>query len=74
MTKLSEAQKRVLKWIGKGWHGQPGVGSAVMVNGQRICNVDTMSTLRRMGYVQQDGDGCWRVTDAGRSITQELGL
>ena len=74
IPKLSEAQRRVLKWVGKGWHGQPGSGSAVMVNGARICNVDTMSTLRRLGYVSQDGSGCWHATDAGKTITKELGL
>lgn len=40
MTKLTEAQKRVLKWIGHGWTTEPGSGSAVMVNGMRVCNTN----------------------------------
>lgn len=72
--RLSQAQTRVMKWVGKGWTGQPGSGSAVMVNGQRLCNADTMNSLSRLGYVTQDSCGQWIATDAGRARTLELGL
>ena len=72
--KLSEAQKRVMKWIGKGWSTEPGAGSAVMVNGTRICNVDTMKTLSRMGLASKDELGCWTSTPYGKALTAELGL
>lgn len=74
VTKLSEAQRRVMRCLGHGWEAQPGVGSAVMVNGQRICNIDTMTSLSRAGLVQQDEQRCWKATEAGRSITGRLGL
>lgn len=74
MQKLTGAQKRVLKWIGKGWTAEPGAGSAVMVNGTRICNVDTMSALCRSGLASKDDRGCWSATDSGKTITAQLGL
>lgn len=74
VAKLSEAQRRVMRCLGRGGEAQPGVGSAVMVNGQRICNIDTMTSLARAGLVHQDKQRCWSATDAGRSITGRLGL
>lgn len=74
MQKLTEAQKRVMKWVGHGWSTEPGPGSAVMVNGKRICNVDTMMALRRVGLVTKDALGCWTATADGKTITAHLGL
>ncbi len=74
ITKLSEAQRRVMTWLGKGWEAQPGAGSALMVNGRRICNIDTMTTLARAGMVQRDDKSCWKATEAGRSIAGRLSL
>ncbi|TFI40194.1 hypothetical protein E4O93_24490 [Diaphorobacter sp. DS2] len=65
MLKLTEAQKRVMKWIGKGWRTEPGPGSAVLVNGSRICNTDTMMALQRAGLVSKDDCGCWSATEDG---------
>lgn len=64
---LSEAQKRVMKWLGKGWIAEPG-------NGARICNVDTMMALYRMGLAQKDDRGCWTATASGRTVAEHLGL
>ncbi|CAN7628862.1 hypothetical protein LJR189_004756 [Acidovorax delafieldii] len=74
MKNLTEAQRRVMKWIGKGWCTEPGAGSAVMVNGQRICNVDTMMALYRFGLASKDDSGCWSATESGKAITAQLGL
>lgn len=73
-TKLSPAQSKVMKWLGKGWSGLPGTGSAVMVNGKRICNTDTMMALYRQGLVCQDNDRCWTATESGKTLTMQLGL
>lgn len=72
--KLSDVQRKAMKWLGYGWEGQPGAGSAVMVNGQRICNIDTMMALQRAGYVEQDAQRCWKATAKGRSVTGQLCL
>lgn len=74
MQKLTEAQKRALKWIGKGWRTEPGTGSSVMVNGKRICNTDTMMALYRAGLASKDDQGCWSATESGKTITAQLGL
>lgn len=71
---LSDAQKRVLKWIGHGWTTEPGAGSCVMANGKRICNTDTMMALARAGLAVKDERGCWAATGKGKSVTGQLGL
>lgn len=73
--KLSDAQRRVMKWLGYGWESEPGAGMAIHVNGKRICNVDTMHALARMGLVEQKElagrklIGQWKATQAGRDLT-----
>lgn len=80
LPKLSAAQRCVMKWLGKKWETAPGAGTAILVNGKRLCNVDTVHALERLGLVEQielDGRkavGRWRATLAGRALTQRLGL
>lgn len=74
MKKLTNAQRRVLQWIGKGWSGYRGAGTTVHVNGKRICNIDTMTALQREGLVEQDENGTWKATPRGEERTTELGL
>lgn len=73
-TKLTQAQMRVMKWLGKGWEVQPGAGSSMMVNGQRLCNIDTMMALYRQGLATQDEKRCWRATESGKTVASALGL
>jgi len=80
--KLSEAQRRVMKWLGYGWTSEPGAGMAIHVNGKRLCNVDTLMALKRLGLVEQlDGPGPngklvgqWKATEEGRALTRRLCL
>jgi hypothetical protein len=72
--RLSQTQLKVMRWVGKGWSALPGAGSAVMVNGRRVCNVDTMHALERHGLVQQDDARCWAATDQGKEFARSLGL
>lgn len=78
--KLSEAQRRVMKWLGHGWTSEPGAGMAIHVNGKRICNVDTMFALQRHGLVEQLSAhgrslvGQWKATESGVALTQSLSL
>lgn len=79
-SNLSEAQRRVLKWLGYGWSSEPGAGVAIHVNGKRICNVDTMFALQRQGFVEQierNGlklAGQWKATEAGAALARKLHL
>ena len=77
-TKLTPAQERVMMWLRGGWCTEPGAGSAVMVNGKRVCNTDTMMALARAGLVAQDTMGRWTATGLGRSgsmkTAAQLGL
>jgi len=73
-ARLTEAQKRVMKSHGHGWEGRPGAGSSIVVNGARICNVDTMNALQRARLVVSDESRCLRATPEGKSRTAQLGL
>lgn len=78
--RLSEVQRRVMKWLGYGWETEPGAGMAIHVNGKRICNVDTLHALQRRGLVEQKETagrksiGEWKATQAGRELTGRLCL
>jgi hypothetical protein len=78
--KLTDAQRRVMKWLGYGWKSEPGAGMAIHVNGKRICNVDTLHALERFGLVEQlivhgrKSIGEWQATQAGRDLTGQLCL
>ncbi|MBK1902195.1 MULTISPECIES: hypothetical protein [Burkholderia] len=71
--KLTVAQIRVMRWMSQGWAAEPGAGSAVLINGSRICNVDTMQALYRAGFVTRDSHGGWRATGAGQALKDRLG-
>lgn len=77
---LSEAQRRVMKWLGNGWESEPGAGMSIHVNGKRICNIDSLHALERMGLVEQKltqgrkAVGEWKSTEAGRQLTAQLCL
>lgn len=71
---LTDAQKRVMSWIGKGWTARRSYGAAIEVNGKRVCNVDTMMALYRKGFAQQAQDGTWAATDSGKNLVAQLGL
>lgn len=74
MDELTEAQRRVMSWIGKGWQARRSHGSAIEVNSQRVCNIDTMMALYRKGFAQQAADGTWTATDSGKNLVAQLGL
>lgn len=78
--KLTSAQERVMAWLGKGWTSEPGGGTSIHVNGSRICNVDTLKALERLGLVEQrarDGRklvGQWQATQAGKDRMRDRQL
>lgn len=68
--KLSPAQARVMQWISQGWGARVSHGAAVEINSQRMCNVDTMTTLTKLGLVERDPDSrMWVATAEGRKLT-----
>lgn len=70
--KLTPAQVRVMGWLSQSWATQPGPGTTVHVNGQRLCTSDTMMALYRAGFATRDHDGCWRATQAGKALRDRL--
>lgn len=80
IKQLTDAQRRVMKWLGYEWKSEPGAGMAIHVNGKRVCNVDTMHALERLGLVEQlivyghKAVGEWQATQAGRDLTGRLCL
>lgn len=75
MVKLSAAQKRVMKWLGYGWSASPhNSSSSFEVNGQKVCNIDTLTSLKNKGLVKETENGQWVATDEGVSLTGRLCL
>lgn len=66
---LSSVQRRLMEWMSQGWSARCAYGSAVHINGARVCNIDTMQVLERQGLVWRDPDTrVWKATDAGRAL------
>ncbi len=68
--KLSPVQEKVMLWLSQGWSARVSHGSAVEINGQRACNVDTMATLTRLGLVERESrHPCWVATEEGKKLS-----
>ncbi|MGP1715756.1 MAG: hypothetical protein ACTS9Y_01125 [Methylophilus sp.] len=53
MNKLTKVQQKVLSHLDHGWTTEPGCGMSIHINGQRICNLDTLKSLQKKGLVEQ---------------------
>lgn len=68
--KLTKAQQRVMDWLSQGWGARVSHGAAVEINGTRMCNVDTMASLVRLGLVERETRApYWMATEAGRMLS-----
>ncbi|ELG7182267.1 TPA: hypothetical protein ACGW3N_000251 [Pseudomonas aeruginosa] len=68
--KLSKAQEKVMLWLSQGWGARVSHGAAVEINGERVCNVDTMTALEKMGLVSRDpSTRYWKATDEGKKLS-----
>jgi len=74
MDELTEAQKRVMSWIGKGWHARRSHGSVIEVNGKRLCNANAMMALYCKEFAQQAAADAWTAPDTGKNLVAQLGL
>ena len=67
--KLTPAQQRVMNWLSQGWGARVSHGAAVEINGERVCNVDTMTTLTRLGLVERESRApYWVATEEGKKL------
>lgn len=62
---LTPAQERVMTLMSRRWPAEQSGTLAVHINGQRVCNVDTMKVLERRGLVVKDTRWSWKATEAG---------
>ena len=68
--KLTKAQERVMLWLSQGWGARVSHGAAVEINGQRVCNVDTMTALVRLGLAERESrPPYWMATSEGRKLS-----
>ncbi|SEJ57869.1 hypothetical protein SAMN04244572_04940 [Azotobacter beijerinckii] len=68
--KLSPAQQKVMHWLSQGWGARVSSGTAVEINGERICNVDTMTVLVRLGLAERESrPPYWMATAEGRKLS-----
>ena len=62
---LTKAQERVMVMMSRRWPAEQSGSMAVHINGQRVCNTDTMAVLERLGLVEKDTRWTWKATPAG---------
>lgn len=68
--KLTPVQQAVMRWLSQKWEARVAVGSAVEINGSRVCNLSTMNALARLGLVEQQSHApCWVATAEGRKLS-----
>ncbi|WP_346798095.1 hypothetical protein R5M92_04240 [Halomonas sp. Bachu 37] len=72
-TALSPAQQRVMRWLSQGWAARLSHGSAVEINGERVCNLDTMTVLVRLGLAERESrPPYWVATGEGRKLREHF--
>lgn len=69
-VKLTATQSRVMRWMSHSWRANLQHGAAVYINGKRVCNIDTMTALERLGLVVKDSRWTWQATTAGRNWSE----
>lgn len=68
----SDAQRRVMKWLTKGWRAHCVRGSAVEINGERVCNLDTIIALKKRGIVSNETRWTYMATELGREMFSDV--
>lgn len=64
--KLSPAQSRVMTLMSQNRSARKNpLGCAVYIDDKRVCNIDTMWVLERLGLVHRNARCLLRATDAG---------
>ena len=67
--KLSPAQTRVMTLLSQNLEAHKSLWNcSVLVDGKRVCNIDTMLVLERLGLVRRTANymwGSWGATDTG---------
>lgn len=57
-----------MDWLSKGWIAYVSAGSSIYINGQRVCNIDTMTVLERKGLIYKFDRWSWKATEAGKAV------
>ena len=70
--KLSATQSKAMALMSKGWSANQAYGSAVCINGERVCNINTILALESRGLVERKSTWVWRATEAGRQWVAEV--
>lgn len=65
---LSKAQNRVMTLLSRRWTAET-VGGSIHINGKRVCNIDTMTVLVRLGLIAKDSQWIWKATASGLAWT-----
>ena len=63
MKKLTPVQERVMKWIDGGW-AVCFDGRRIKVNGNKICNLDTVIALENKGLIVRFDRRFWKKAPA----------
>lgn len=59
-----------MELLSQGWGARVSCGASVEINGERVCNVDTMTVLVRMGLAERETRApYWMATAEGRKLS-----
>jgi hypothetical protein len=61
--KLSAAQQRVWNLMKDGAQAEQMVGYSVHINGKRVCNLDTLVALERVGLIEREEIWTWKAKE-----------
>lgn len=62
---LTKAQDRVMPLMSRRWPASVAGSGAIHINGERVCNIATMTVLERFGLVEKDTRWTWKATPEG---------
>lgn len=73
---LTQSQMKVISMMVRGDKAVPQSrqGTLLMVNGKRSSTRFTFESLEKKGYVKQNTDGSYNITDSGKSLGKKLGF
>lgn len=57
--KLTPVQAKVMSWVSKGWSLEQQNGTVFHINGAKVCNLDTVTSLQKLGLIKKVGQWSW---------------
>ena len=70
--RLTKPQKYVMRWMSQKWHAYQNQGTAIEINGTKVCTRATIDALERLGLIECSGHWSWKASISGRALRDAL--